>query len=176
MRRIKLLDMKEFADTTLDPEHETYIVHIASLSSTPVMSLRSTPLDLHPFRKPQISSLIAEEASTKVPAKYSNFADVFSPDLAFELPKHTGINNHIIELVNGQQPPYGSIYSLGPVELGTLKAYIETNLANGFIKALKSPAVAPILFDQKSDGFLWLCVNYSDSTQGEDVTEPKLFE
>ena len=29
-----------------------------------------------------------------------------------------------------------------------MKAYIETNLANGFIRASKSPAGAPILFDQ----------------------------
>ena len=46
------------------------------------------------------------------------------------------------------------------MELETLKAYIETNLANGFIRPSKSPAGAPILFDRKSDGFLRLCVNY----------------
>ena len=46
------------------------------------------------------------------------------------------------------------------MELETLKAYIETNLANGFIRPSKSPTGAPILFDQKSDGSLRLCVNY----------------
>ena len=104
--------------------------------------------------------MIAEEASTKVLAEYSDFADVFSPDLASELPEHTRINDHAIELVDGQQPPYGPIYSLGPVELETLKAYIETNLANGFIRPSKSLAGAPILFDRKSDGSLQLCINY----------------
>ena len=103
----------------------------------------------------------AEEAPTKVSAKYSDFADVFSPDLASELPEHIGINDHAIKLVDGcQQPPYGPIYSLGPVELKTLKAYIETNLANGFIRPSKSPVGAPILFDRKSDGSLRLCVDY----------------
>ena len=77
-----------------------------------------------------------------------------------KLPKHTEINDHAIELVDGQQPSYGPIYSLGPVELETLKAYIETNLANGFMRPSKSPAGAPILFDRKSDGFLRLCVDY----------------
>ena len=144
---------KEFAAAALDPEHETYIVHVASLSSTP-------SLDVHPSRRPQIFGLIAEEASTKVSAEYSDFADVFFPDLASELPEHTGINDHAIELVDGQQPPYGPIYSLGPVELETLKAYIKTNLANGFIRPSKSSAGAPILFDQKSDGFLQLYVDY----------------
>ena len=104
--------------------------------------------------------MIAKEAPTKVPAEYSDFADVFSPDLAFELPEHNGINDHVIELVKGQQPPYGPIYSLGPVELETLKAYIETNLANGFISPSKSPVSAPILFDRKSDDSLRLCVDY----------------
>ena len=46
------------------------------------------------------------------------------------------------------------------MELETLKAYIETNLANGLIRPSKSPAGAPILFDRKSDGSLRLCVDY----------------
>ena len=46
------------------------------------------------------------------------------------------------------------------MELETLKTYIETNLANGFIRPSKSPAGAPILFVRKSDGSLRLCVNY----------------
>ena len=102
---------KEFAAAVLNPEHETYVVHVASLSSTPLVAL-----DVHHSRRPQISGLIAEEAPTKVPTEYADFVDVFSPDLASELPDHTGINDHSIELVN----------------------------ANGFIKPSKSPAGAPI--------------------------------
>ena len=155
-RRVELVGKKEFAAAAIDPEHETYVVYVASLSSTPLASL-----DVHPSRRPQISGLIAEEALTKVPAKYLDFADVFSADLASELPEHTGINDHAIELVEScQQLPYGPIYSLGPVELETLKAYIETNLANGFIRPSKSPAGAPILFDRKSDSSFRFCVNY----------------
>ena len=154
-RRVELVDRKEFATAALDPEHETYVVHVASLRSTLLASL-----NVHPSRRPQISGLIAEEAPTKVPAEYSDFADVFSPDLATELPEHTEIKDHVIDLEEGKQPPYGPIYSLGPVELETLKTYIETNLANGFIRPSKSPAGAPILFDKKPDGSLRLCVNY----------------
>ena len=150
----------KFAAVALNPEYETYVIHVTSLSSTLLASLGSTPLNVHPSRRPQISGLIAEEAFTKVPAEYSDFADIFSPDLAFKLPKYTGINNHAIELINSQQPPYGPIYSLRLVELETLKAYIEINLANGLIRPSKSPAGAPILFDQKSDSSFWLCVDY----------------
>ena len=149
---------KEFAAAALNSESETFVVHVASLSSD--ASPSSSPLDIHPSRKPQISGLIAKEAPTMVSAKYSDFADVFSPDLASKLPKHTRINNHAIELVKGQQPPYGPIYNLEPVELEILKAYIKINLANGFIRPSKSPAGAPILFDRKSDGSLRLCVDY----------------
>ena len=77
-----------------------------------------------------------------------------------EFPENTGINEHAIELEEGKQPSFGPIYNLGPVELETLKIYIETNLANGFIRLFKSPAEAPIRFDRKSDGNLHLCVDY----------------
>ena len=100
------------------------------------------------------------EALTKVLDEYLDFADVFSPDLATELPKHTEINTHAIDLKKDKQPPYEPIYSLGLVELETLKTYIETNLANSFIHPLKSPAGTPILFYKKPDGSLCLCVNY----------------
>ena len=155
-RRVELVGKKEFAAAALDPEHETYVVHVASLSSAPLVA----SLDVHPSRRPQISGLIAEEAPTKVPAKYSDFADVFFLDLATELPKHTEINTHAIDLEEGKQPSYGPIYSLGPVELKTFKTYIETNLAIGFICPSKSSAGALILFDKKPDGSFRLCVNY----------------
>ena len=152
-RRVELVGKKKFAAAALDPEHKTYVVYVGSVSSNASLSSSASQLelDVHPFRRPQVSGLIAEEAPIKVPAEYSDFEDVFSPDLASELLEHTGINDYAIELVDDQQPPYGPIYSLEPVELEILKAYIETNLANGFIRALKSPAGAPILFDRKSD-------------------------
>ena len=77
-----------------------------------------------------------------------------------ELPENTGINKHAIELQDGKQPPYGSIYSLKLVKLETLKTYIETNLKTGFIGPSKSPGGTSILFDKKSDGNFWLCVDY----------------
>ena len=154
------MSKKEFAAAALDSEHETYVIHVGSVSSNVLPSSSPFELDIHLFRRPQVSSLIAEKALTKVSAKYLDFADVFSPDLASELPKHTGINDHAIELVDGQQPPYEPFYSLGPVELETLKAYIETNLANRFIRPSKSPGDALIWFDRKSDSSLRFCVNY----------------
>ena len=79
---------------------------------------------------------------------------------AAELPENTGMNEHAIKLEEGKQSPFGPIYSLGPIELKTLKTYIKTNLANGFIRFFKSPAGALILFNQKPDGRLRLCADY----------------
>ena len=93
---IELVGKKVFAAAALDLEHKTYVVHIGLVSSDASQS--SSLLDIYPSWRPQMSGLIAEKAPTKIPAKYSDFADVFSPNLASELPKHTGINDHIIEL------------------------------------------------------------------------------
>lgn len=102
----------------------------------------------------------AKEALIFVPAEYLDFANVFSEKLTAVLPDHTKINTNAIDLEEDKQPPYGFIYSLGLVKLETLKTYIETNLANSFIHLSKSPADTPILFDQKFNESLQLCVNY----------------
>ena len=46
------------------------------------------------------------------------------------------------------------------MELETLKTYIKTHLKTGFIQSSKSPAGAPILFNKKPDGNLYLCIDY----------------
>ena len=120
---------KEFITIVLDPEHETFIVYIMFFSATSLNSIWCDA-NIYLFFRFWIASLITEEASTKVFAKYNNFIDVFSLDLTSKLPKYIKINYHAIEPVNNQQPPYKPIYSLKSIELKTLKAYIKTNLAN----------------------------------------------
>ena len=78
---------------------------------------------VHPSRRPQRTSLIAEKTPMKISVEYADFADVFFPDLASKLPEHIGINDYAIELIN----------------------------ANRFIRPSKLPTGALILFDQKTD-------------------------
>ena len=115
---------------------------------------------MHPSQAAKIAALKYDEAPTQVPSKYTDYADVFFFDLAMELPKNTGIKEHVIELQDDKQSSYRPIYSLGPVELESLKTYIKTYLKTGFIQPSKLLASAPILFDKKPDGSLWLYVNY----------------
>ena len=92
-KRGELIGKKEFAATIFDLEHEIFIIHVAALSRNPGD-------EMHPSKRAQIAYLKADEVSIKVPSKYADFADVFSLKLVAELPKHTGINDHAIELMD----------------------------------------------------------------------------
>ena len=157
-KRVQLVDPKEFVIAALDADSKLFMVHVAikMCEKMPVHFERQAQIQ----DKAQVGALLLEKAFTKVLAEYSDYSNVFSAENAAELPKNTEMNEHAIELEEDKQPLFGPIYSLGPVELETLKTYIETNLANGFIQPSKSPTGASILFDQKSDGSLRLCVDY----------------
>ena len=100
-RRVQLVGKKMLAAVMLDLKGETFIVYVTSLSSDTLPISPPLGLDVHLFYRLQVSGLIAEKAFTKVPTEYSDITHVFSPDLAFKLPEHIGINNHAIELLNG---------------------------------------------------------------------------
>ena len=167
-KRVRLVDLKEFVIAALDADNETFEMHVAIREREEMLvhSKRQAQIeaeahiDAQGQSGAQVGALLFDEAPTEVPAEYSDYSDVFSAENAAELPENTGMNEHAIELEEGKQPPFGLIYSLGPIELETLKTYIETNLANGFIRPSKSPAGAPILFNRKPDGSLRLYVDY----------------
>ncbi len=152
-KSIELIRKKEFTAAALDLEYEAFVVHIAALSV-------DSDHEMHPSKRPQIAHLKADEAFSEVSGEYTDLVDVFFPKLAVKLPEHTGINDHAIKLVDDWQPPYSSIYNLGLMKLELLKAYIENNLASGFIKPFKFLAKASILFDKKPNSSLRLCIDY----------------
>ena len=127
------------------------ILHIGFLS-------QRSRITVHLAREVQIVLLLAEKVT--IPVQYLDFADVFVEKSANILPKQIGANEQAIKLERDKQPSYGPIYNLELVEFKTFKTNIETNLANGFIKALKSPASALILCVFKPNSNLYLCVNY----------------
>ena len=122
----------ELAAAALRVDDESFVVQVASVRET---------TNIHHSRQTQFASLNVKGVT--IPAEYSDYTDVFS-----------------LDSVDDKQPPYGPIYTLGPVELETFKTYIKTNLANGFIRPATSPAGAPILFIRTKDRILCLYVDY----------------
>ena len=100
-------------------------------------------------------NMVPTDDAGHIPTTYREFVEVFSKDKAETLPPHRS-TDHAIDLEPGYNLAYGRIYHLSEFELRTLKAYIEANLANGFIQRSSSPAAAPILFAKKKDGGLRL--------------------
>ena len=150
-RKIEIIDKREFAAAVLNADNEIFVMYVAALAE-------STIIPIHSSCQAQVTVLTSEK--TGIPAEYSDFSNVFSSDSAVELPEHTKINDHPINQLDDKQPPYGPIYSLKPIELKMLKTYIEANLANDFIRPSKSPAGTLILFVQKKNISLRLCVDY----------------
>ena len=139
-KRVEIIDKKEFAKAALDRHVEAFVVYVTFFLT----------MAIYPAKEAQIYLLVVKKV--KISTEYSNFSDIFLEEKALILPEATELNQHVIELEKGQQPPYGPIYRLSPVKLETLKTYIKTNLANGFIWPLKSPASAFILFVGNRDG------------------------
>lgn len=102
-------------------------------------------MSIYPACNVQIVLLLAEKVI--ILSEYLDFTDDFSKKSAIKLSEYSVINEHLIGLETSKQLFYSLIYSLDLVELKTLKTYIKTHLANGFIQLSKSPVRAPILFD-----------------------------
>ncbi len=86
--------------------------------------------------------------------------DIFLSDLVMDLPENIGINEHAIELKEGKQLPYESIFALSLVELKTLKAYMKTHPKTRFMWPSKSPAGTSILYNKMPDSSFCICVDY----------------
>jgi len=105
------------------------------------------------------ASVDAAPDLSSVPEAYHDFANVFSKAKALVLmpPQEYDLK---IELEEGAPLLPGRLYSLSPIELETLRAFIDENLHFGFICLTSSCHAAPVLFIKKKDGSLQLCVDY----------------
>ncbi len=92
-RRVELIEKKEFTVAVLDSEDKAFVVYLAALS------IESSD-EMHLSKTAQIAHLKVDEAPTKMPVEYTDFADIFSPKLGAELPEYMEINDYAIELVN----------------------------------------------------------------------------
>ena len=133
---MNVIESEEFAKLTLDKNANSFVIHARQVLNT------NKPL-VHRDRRDRIVQARSAVGTVKLPPEYNEYSDVFSNSDAAELSKH-GPADHAIDLIDGKQPPYDPIYNLNKVELETLRGYIESNLANGFIRPSTLPAGSPI--------------------------------
>ena len=88
---MEIIDKREFAAAALNVDDEIFVVHVAALAAL-------TTIPINPSWQAQVAALISE--GTRILDEYSNFSNVFSSDSVAELPEHTRINDHLIDLLN----------------------------------------------------------------------------
>ena len=91
--RVKIINKREFAVVVLNVDDKIFVVHVAAL-------VKPTTMLIYPSYQTLITTLPSKE--TGIPTKYSDFCNIFSSDSAVELPEYTGINNHLINLLNNK--------------------------------------------------------------------------
>ncbi|KAA3469050.1 Transposon Ty3-I Gag-Pol polyprotein [Gossypium australe] len=125
-----------------------------------------------------ISALVAEKlvwkgskaylafVSDSIPAKLSikdirtirDFSDVFPEDLS-RVPPDREVEFGI-DLLPGTAPMSIAPYRMAPKELAELKAQLQKLFDRGFIRPSVSPWGAPVLFVEKKDGMMRMCIDY----------------
>ena len=82
-----------------------------------------------------------------------------------------------IDVVQGATPTSITPYRMAPLELKELKLQLQELLEKGFIRPSVSPWGAPMLFVNKKDGTLQLCVDYrklNKMTMNNKYTLPRI--
>jgi hypothetical protein len=100
--------------------------------------------------------LMPESVVSRLTATY---ADVMVDELPSGLPPHEGLT-HAIPIIPGAKPPSRPLYRMSPRELEEVKRQVTDLLSKGLIEPSTSPFGAPVLFVQKKDGSLRMCIDY----------------
>ncbi|KAH9722467.1 Endonuclease [Citrus sinensis] len=87
------------------------------------------------------------------------YKDVMPPELPKKLPPPREVD-HAIELEQSAKPPALAPYRMAPPELEELRRQLKDLLDAGYIRPSKAPFGAPVLFQKKKDGSLWMCIDY----------------
>ena len=95
----------------------------------------------------------------KLQSIIKKFSSVLVDELPPGLPPDRGVG-HVITLETGARPTYRPSRRLSPLELAEVQAHVKKLLLNGHIEPSKSPFGANVLFVQKKDGSLRMCLDY----------------
>ena len=86
------------------------------------------------------------------------YRDVFSDELS-GLPPHRDVD-FVIELHPSTSPTSMTPHRMAPVELQELNVQLQELLDKGFIRPSTSPWGTLVLFEEKKDKTLQLCIDY----------------
>lgn len=151
-KKVELIYKKKFVAATIDENSEMFVMHVVVLEAKLSMLMYST-------KKAQILVFQTDKTPTKVSAKYLEYTNIFTFNLAIELSENISIYKYVIKLIDNKQLLYRFIYILSLIKLEILKTYIEIYLKTRFIQLFESLADAFILFDKKPNGKLQWCIN-----------------
>jgi hypothetical protein len=99
------------------------------------------------------------EVPKEIVSVLQQFEDVMPPQLLKKLPPRRAID-HRIELVSGTKPSSQAPYRMSPMELAELRKQLEELIDAGFVRPSKAPYGALVLFQNKADGSLRMCMDY----------------
>jgi hypothetical protein len=110
-----------------------------------------------PSRKAYYKKSVSGSTLDQVPV-VCEYPDVFPEELP-GMPPDRDIE-FIIELVPGTAPIAQRAYRMNPQELEELKRQLTDMLSKGLIRPRASPWGSPVLFVDKRDSTIRLCVDY----------------
>jgi clan AA aspartic protease (TIGR02281 family) len=103
--------------------------------------------------------VVGQTLPKRIQEVLAEYKDVLTNELPKELPPRREVD-HKIEVQPGAEPPSKPPYRLNQKELMELKTQLNDLLERGYVRPSKSPYGAPVLFVDKKDGKLRMCIDY----------------
>jgi hypothetical protein len=146
------------------PYEEEFIFHGSRVRATPtllsaIQASRSVRRGVPAFlayvkAKPEVEKKLEDiPIVSGYPNVFAKISSGLPPDREIEF---------TIDLFPGTQPIHKAPYRMAPAELKELKQQLQELLDRGFIRPSVSPWGAPVLFVQKKDGLMRLCIDYHE--------------
>lgn len=96
---------------------------------------------------------------SKLPSEYHDYLDVFDRAKANEMPPHQALD-YKIELLSNTRPLQSRAYKISEYKLTKVKAYLDKNLAKGYITPSKASYSLLVLFALKANRDLRFYIDY----------------
>ena len=166
-QRVRLLPLALSADISMQPSDP--LAHCTPLSDKTMLTaiqFAKASMNCRRLFMVQVKSNVDAKTPYKVPddvdplikKTLEQYSIVFS-DIPAGLPPDRG-EGHTIPLEPGAVAPFKRMYRLSPKERAEVESQVAKLLEKGWIEPSKSPFGAPVLFVDKKDGTVRMCIDY----------------